>query len=246
MILGIMQPYFFPYLGYFDLINRSDRWIVFDSSQYMHQGWVNRNRILHDREGWQYIIVPLKKHSRRTAINQVEAVDSPDWRQNIIGRFSHYRRKAPYYCETMTLLEDCLAGNDQNLSRINVRCLGRVCEYLGIAWRPEIFSEMHLSLGPIERAADWALRICEAVGASDYLNPPGGALLYDSARFARHGIRLHIQDDFNFLYHCGNYRYVPKLSIMDVLMWNSPSEILAHLKRNAEAESQVPMQLAGS
>lgn len=229
MMLGVMQPYFFPYLGYFDLINRSNRWIVFDTPQYMREGWVNRNRILHSREGWQYIIVPLKKHSRETPINRVEAVEFPDWRRTIVNQFTHYRGRAPFYRETIDLLEDCLADHEQNLSSLNVKCLGKVCHYLDIPWEPEIFSEMHLSLGPIEEAADWALRIAEAAGASVYINPPGGAALYDAGRFARHGIRLCLQEDFNFVYECAGYTCLPKMSVLDALMWASPIDIKSHL-----------------
>ena len=72
MILGIMQAYFFPYLGYFDLINCSDKWIVFDTVQYIRHGWVNRNRILHPTEGWQYIIVPIRKSKREAVLSSVE------------------------------------------------------------------------------------------------------------------------------------------------------------------------------
>lgn len=229
MILGAMQPYFFPYLGYFDLINRTDRWIVFDTPQYMREGWVNRNRILHSSEGWQYIIVPLKRHSRDSAINQVEAVEFPDWRRKIINQFTHYRGRAPYYRETIALLGDCFAGQEGNLSRLNVHCLGKVCRYLGVPWAPEIFSEMHLSLGPVLEASDWALRIAEAAGASVYLNPPGGAELYDAERFRQHGIELYLQENFDFRYDCGGYTYIPKLSVLDVLMWVSPATIKAHL-----------------
>jgi len=229
MMLGVMQPYFFPYLGYFDLINRSDRWIVFDTPQYMREGWVNRNRILHSRQGWQYIIVPLKKHCRETLINEVEAVDFPDWRRKIINQFTDYRGRAPFYRATIALLEDSLAGDERNLSRINVRCLGSICRYLGIKWNPEIFSHMDLRLGPVESTADWALRISQAAQATDYLNPPGGAALYDPARFAQHGIRLHIQEDFNFEYECPGWSYVPKLSVLDALMWATPSHIKAYL-----------------
>lgn len=231
MILGVMQPYFFPYLGYFDLINRADRWIVFDTPQYMREGWVNRNRILHAREGWQYIIVPLKKHSREAAINQVEAVDFPDWRRKIIHQFTHYRGRAPYYNQTIALLEDCFSDGEQNLSRLNVTCLGNVCRYLDIPWAPEILSEMHLPLGPVESAADWALRIAEAAEATEYINPPGGAALYDRQRFARHGISLCLQEDFDFMYDCPGFAYVPKLSVLDVLMWVRPSDVKAYLDK---------------
>ncbi len=229
MMLGVMQPYFFPYLGYFDLINRSDRWIVFDTPQYMREGWVNRNRILHSREGWQYIIVPLKKHCRDTPINRVDAVEFPDWRRTIVNQLTHYRGRAPFYRETIDLLEDCLAGKEQNLSRLNVKCLGKVCQYLHIPWEPEMFSEMHLPLGEIVEAADWALRIAQAAGATAYINPPGGVALYDADRFARHGIRLYLQEDFNFVYQCAGYTYLPKLSVLDALMWVSPIDVKFYL-----------------
>lgn len=229
MVLGAMQPYFFPYLGYFDLIHRTDRWIVFDTPQYMREGWVNRNRVLHSREGWQYIVVPLKKHHRDTPINQVEAVEFPDWRRKIVNQFTHYRGRAPYYRETIALLEDCLTGSDNNLARINVRALGKVCAYLGIQWHPEILSEMGITLGPVDETADWALRIAEAIGADVYLNPPGGATLYDPARFAAAGIQLQIQNDFDFEYECPGYLYQPRLSVLDVLMWTEPATIKAHL-----------------
>ena len=229
MTLGIMQPYFFPYLGYFDLINRSDRWIVFDTPQYMREGWVNRNRILHSQEGWQYIIVPLKKHSRETPINKIEAIDTPDWRRRIVNQFTHYRNRAPFYHETISLLEDCLGGVEKNLSHLNTMILGKVCNYLGIPWKHEVFSEMKLTIGPVQGPADWALRISEAVGAAEYLNPPGGVKLYDSERFASCGIRLRIQEEFEFRYSCSKYAFEPNLSVLDALMWNTPGDIKARL-----------------
>jgi hypothetical protein len=239
MILGVMQPYFFPYLGYFDLIHKCDRWIVFDTPQYMREGWVNRNRILHSRQGWQYIVVPLKKHSRTTPINQVEAVDFPDWRRKIVNQFTDYRGRAPYYRETIALLEESLAGDEHNLSRINIKCLGNICRFLGIKWAPEIFSAMDMRLGCIEDTAEWPLRISEAAGATDYLNPPGGAALYNRDRFARRGIQLHIQQDFNFEYECRGWSFQPKMSVLDALMWASPSEIKAYLDRTKSSWLQA-------
>lgn len=247
MILGVMQPYFFPYLGYFDLMNRCERWIVFDSPQYMREGWVNRNRILHPGGGWQYITVPVKKHPRETPIHQIEAVEAPDWRRKIVHQFTPYRRRAPYYWQTIDLLEDCFSDGERNLSRLNVRCLGKVCDYLGIRWTPEIFSELNLNLGPVETAADWALRIVEAAGATEYFNPPGGAALYDPERFLEQGIRLHIQEDFEFRYECPGFTYVPKLSVLDALMWESPSAIKAHLDGvKVAAEERAEAEFAGA
>lgn len=247
MIVGIMQPYFFPYLGYFDLINRAERWIVFDTPQYMREGWVNRNRILHAREGWQYIVVPVKKHAQQTPINQIDAVAFPDWRRKIVNQFTHYRGRAPYYKETIALLEDCFSDGGANLSRINVNCLGKVCRYLDIHWAPEIFSEMHLDIGPVSQSADWALRIAKAVKATEYLNPPGGVALYDAQRFLSHGISLHLQESFDFDYVCSGFSHIPRLSVLDTLMWVSPSEIRAHLDRVKSAASEShEAELAGA
>jgi len=81
-----MQPYFIPYLGYFDLINRTDCWVVFDTVQYIRHGWVNRNRILHSDSGWQYIMVPLKKHSRKAAIKDIEIAANIDWKNRILAQ----------------------------------------------------------------------------------------------------------------------------------------------------------------
>lgn len=243
MILGVMQPYFFPYLGYFDLISRSDQWIVFDTPQYMRQGWVNRNRILHPRESWQYIIAPLKHHTRETPINQVETVEAPDWRRKVVNQFTHYRGRAPFYREVIALVEECLTGGETRLCGVNIRSLGKVCKYLGIKWAPHILSEMGLPLGPITEASDWAVQIAVAAGASEYINPPGGAALYSEKQFTEHGITLCLQEDFSFSYACPGYTFIPKLSVLDVLMWVSAAEVKLYLDANKAAARDAPASM---
>jgi hypothetical protein len=104
--IAAMQPYFFPYLGHFDLLNMADLWIVYDPSQYIRHGWVNRNRTLHPTSGWQYITVPLKKHPYTTPINQIEISDDDGWIVKIFRRLEHYRMDAPYYSQVIRFLED--------------------------------------------------------------------------------------------------------------------------------------------
>jgi len=229
MKLGIMQPYFFPYLGYFDLINRTDRWIVFDTAQYIRHGWVNRNRILHSDSGWQYILVPLKKHSRETAIKDIEIAANIDWKNRILAQLLRYKKKAHYYKETIDLVEESLDEKESHISHLNVRVMKSVCRRLGIDFNFDIFSEMDLDLGPVDGPGDWALRISEAMGAKEYLNPPTGADIFDPGKFAASGITLKIQEFRNKEYECRGWDFVPGLSIIDVLMWNTPEEILAHL-----------------
>src|ERR1700752_1667989 len=106
MRLGLMQPYFFPYLGYFDLINCSDRWIVFDTVQYIRRGWMNRNRILHPEKGWQYINVPIKRTSRDIPIFEAETTEPGPWQSRIIGQLNHDRKKAPHDEKTISLISE--------------------------------------------------------------------------------------------------------------------------------------------
>lgn len=229
MKLGIMQPYFFPYLGYFDLINYTDRWIVFDTAQYIRHGWVNRNRVLRPTTGWTYIVVPVKKHGRETAISDVEIANNQDWKTSLLGKVMHYKNKAPYVDETMSLIKDCLMPLEDSLACLNVYVMDMVCKRLGINFDYTFFSEMNLDIGPVEGPGDWALRISEALGATEYANPPGGVDLFNEQAFVNRGIKLTIRNLPTYQYTCGNYDFVPNLSIIDVLMWNEPQKIKAYL-----------------
>ena len=231
MKLAVMQPYFFPYLGQFDLINRADMWIVYDLAQYIRHGWVNRNRVLHPASGWQYVIVPLKKHPHTALINQLAISTDVDWQARIFRQLQHYRTDAPYYLEVIGLLEECLAGGEQNLARLNIKTFRLVCQRLGIKTPIHVFSEMNLAVEPGRGAQALALGICRAAGASEYINPPGGAGLYQAPDFTAHGIKLTIQSFKPLGYVCGRYQYEPGLSIIDVMMWNSVDTIKYFLDR---------------
>jgi len=242
MKLGIMQPYFFPYLGHFDLINQVDEWIVFDTAQYMRHHWVNRNRVLHPNTGWQYITVPLRKHRRDVPINQVEIAMESDWRGRILRQLQHYRKEAPYYKQVTGFLEECFSEVSPNLSETNILTLRKTCQRLGIITPICVLSQMDLVLeGIVEGPGDWALMISRAVGAGEYINPAGGAALFDEKRFQEHGIKLAIQSFTNMVYPCGAYQFEPALSIIDVMMWNSPEQIKHYLDtfRLANPDSEV-------
>jgi hypothetical protein len=224
-----MQPYFFPYLGYFDIINCVDKWIVFDTAQYIRHGWINRNRILHPNKGWQYIIVPLEKHPREASIAEVQIAEDSKWVQRIVGQIQHYKRRAPNFNETVALIEDCLNPRERSISRLNVSILEEVCAVLKIDFDYSFFSEMNLRLGPVDGPGDWALRICEAMGAREYVNLPGGIEIFDKRRFDQSDIRLNIRNVPALEYSCRRYEFIPNLSIVDVLMWNDPQRIKFYL-----------------
>jgi hypothetical protein len=238
-----MQPYFFPYIGYFDLIQQSDRWVVFDTAQYIRHGWVNRNRILHPTSEWQYIIVPVQHHHQDTPINEICILEDNKWRDKLIGQLQHYKKKAPFFTEVTDMVATCLDDSDESLSRLNVRTQEIVCTYLGIPFRYAFFSEMDLKLGPVEGPGDWALRIAEALGASEYINPPGGAQLFDRSMFEAAGITLTIQTPVDFVYNCDGYEFQSDLSILDVLMWNSPEVVRAYLASRFPGQQPVSQQM---
>jgi|APTNR8051073442_1049403.scaffolds.fasta_scaffold03006_8 hypothetical protein len=225
MKLAIMQPYFFPYLGYFDLINCTDQWIFFDTVQYIRHGWINRNRILHPKNGWQYIIAPLRKHKLETSIKNVKLNNDIFWQEKIIGQLTHYNKKAPFFNQVMMLIKNCLAYESDSITCINVNAIEKICDYIDIPFKCKLFSEMNLELGDVEHPGQWALKISAAVGAKEYVNLPGGEALFDLKEFERMGILLTIRRMPLMVYPLRSYEYVPNLSIIDVLMWNDPSNI---------------------
>ena len=118
MKLAIMQPYFFPYIGYFQLMNVVDKWVVFDNIQYIRHGWVNRNRILSPNleKEWQYILIPLDKHAKEALIYDIKIINSNRWKDEIIGKLSYYKRiRAPYYYQIIDLI--CCEKEDALESR---------------------------------------------------------------------------------------------------------------------------------
>lgn len=228
MKLAAMQPYFFPYLGHFDLLNQADVWIVYDAAQYIRHGWVNRNRVLHPASGWWYITVPVKKHPLKTPINQI-AIASTDWKAQVFKRLEHYHMDAPFYGEVIGFLEEGFSGDEISLAKLNAVLFRATASRLGIQTPIYVFSEMGLSIEPAGGAEGLALALCRAVGAAEFINPPGGVNLYSPEKFAEQGIKLTIQSFTNMIYTCGRFQFIPGLSIIDVMMWNSTERIKNYL-----------------
>jgi hypothetical protein len=210
------------------LIHAADAWVVFDTVQYIRHGWINRNRILHPKAGWLYIVVPVST-SRNTAICNVQIANDGKWKKRIWGQIQHYKKHAPYWSKVSAMLEETLEINTSLISELNVFTLKQVCAYLGLIFQYSLFSKMDLKIDQVDGPGDWALRICQALNAVEYINPPGGAALFDESRFRTCGIKLTIQQFSNMTYSCGPYQFEPGLSILDVMMWNSPEEIKLYL-----------------
>lgn len=231
MKLGIMQPYFFPYLGYYSIINYTDFLILFDSVQYIRHGWINRNRILKPETGWQYIIVPLEKHSRETLIKEIKISNNSDWKNKILRQLEHYKKQAPFFLDTMHLLNDIFQFEANDITQFNLHILKKTCEYINIPFNFRIFSDMNMDLEEIENPGDWAYCISMNLGVKEYINSPGGENMFDKKRFDIAGIKLKFLELESVEYNQRRESFEPDLSIIDVLMFNNPDEIIKLVNR---------------
>lgn len=227
MKLGIMQPYFYPYLGYFSLIKNTDRWIVFDTVQYIEHGWINRNRIIHSsRPEASYITVPLQKHSRETTIDCIRIDSAADYRQKILGQLTaSYKKRAPYFKKVYEMADEALSQNFTDIASLDVFTLKQVCGYLEIPFHYEVFSKMNLDMLPVHDAGEWALHISAALGADEYINPPGGMALFDKEKFRAHSIELSFLEIHLRPYNQKKACFIEGLSILDGLMFNPPEAV---------------------
>lgn len=223
MKLGIMQPYFFPYIGYFSLIANTDKWVGFDITQYTPKTWMNRNRILHPNKEkvWQYITVPLSNSSIHIKIYEALIEDKEKAKTRILGQLQHYKKTAPYFKQVLSLVEKTFENTKtSSLVELNVNSIKSVCEYLDISFDYKIASEQNFIFKENMQAGDWALFISEQIGADEYVNPEGGEALFDKNAFEYKGIKLTINSAPDLEYECGDYKFEKALSILDVLMWN--------------------------
>jgi len=229
MKIGIMQPYFVPYIGYFQLINAVDRFILFDDVQYIRHGWINRNRILKPVEGHQYIMLSLEDHNRDTLIKDLFVKDNYDWKEKILRQLEHYKKKSPFYQQVIQLLLKCFDLTELNVTHLNALFLKEVFNYIGKDFKIEISSLMNFDYTNVNDAGEWALRICEQIGAKEYINPPGGTELFDKSKFNKSAIHLSfIYPELNEYSQRRNV-FEPGLSIIDVLMFNAPEKVLKML-----------------
>ncbi len=225
MRLGIMQPYFFPYLGYFSLIKHTDKWVVFDTPQFIRHGWIERNRILKPGDGWQYIKVPLEKHSRDTVIKDIRISQNQDWGIKILAQLEHYKKKAPYYSEVINLLNEVVDHKTNSIVEFDIKALSMVCEYLGLNFDHTVFSTSDIKIYNVNAPDEWALEISCVMGADMYYNPPGGENFFDSNKYRERGIELKFLKLNLREYDQKRDSFEPGLSIIDIMMFNSPDII---------------------
>lgn len=230
MKLAIMQPYFFPYIGYFQLIAAVDMLVVYDNIKYTKKGWINRNRMLQNGKDVMFSL-PLKSDSDYLDVCERELAADFN-RDKMLSQFMGAYRRAPYLARTFPLIEEILKYEDTNLFRFLHHSIVKSCDHLGIA--TEIRVSSSIATDHELKNQDKVLALCEAGGASTYINTSGGAELYSKETFREKGIDLKFIRSTPFEYAQFGDAFVPWLSIIDVLMFNSINTIQACISTNYE------------
>jgi hypothetical protein len=222
MKLAIMQPYFFPYIGFWQLIHAADRFVVYDDVNYIKGGWINRNRILINSEP-TYITVPLYQSSSYKRICDIALQPSPMWREKLVKMVENTYRRASCFAEVFPVVESVIRHEADNLSDYLVHQLQALSAFMGITTEFVVTSRCYDNndLSGQKRIID----ICKRDGANTYINPQGGQSLYDRATFTRYGLDLKFLMPATIEYKQFGSMHVPWLSIIDVMMFNSKCQL---------------------
>lgn len=215
MKLAIMQPYLFPYIGYFQLIQAVDTFVVYDDVNFIKQGWINRNNILVNGKK-QLMTLELLGASSNRLINEVRVGGN---RGKLLKTILQAYCKAPYFGETYPVIEQCINNVDTNLATFVGSSLQTISEYLGIT--TTFITSSTLEKDNSLKAQDKVISIGKVINADTYVNAMGGKELYSTDDFKKNGIDLYFIETHNILYSQFNNDFVPNLSIIDLMMFNS-------------------------
>ena len=227
MKLAIMQPYFFPYIGYFQLINAVDKFVVYDNIEYTKKGWINRNRILVN--GTKHLFsVPLKKDSDFLHINKRTLADNyPQFKNKLKGQIRSSYANSPHFKTSYPIIEECLDFEDPNLFLFILNSLKIVCSYLNI--KTAFINSSTLSIDHNLRGEDKVIEINKILNLPTYIKAIGGVELYSKANFEKNNIELKFIKSAPIVYSQFNNEFVPGMSIIDVIMFNNREEISNYL-----------------
>lgn len=221
--VAVMQPYLFPYLGYFHLLRASSHFVFYDDVNFVKGGWINRNRLIGSKEPLLFS-VPLEAASQNRDIRDVGLAVTDKW----VAKFSQTLRqqyaRAPYVSEVGDLVMQIMSRRYDSISELAIASVVDVMRYLGVVMSWSISSERFAATKGMERASR-LMAITRLCGCARYINLPGGRALYSPAKFAEDGIELQFIESRFLEYPQRREAFVPGLSIVDVMMWNSPAQI---------------------
>ena len=221
MKLGIMQPYFMPYIGYFQLMKAVDKYVIYNDVNYINRGWVARNNILISGKK-QLFTISLQGASQNKLFTEIQVLD--DFRKLVKTLEMNYL-KAPFFQPTMSVMEKIFSFPNKRLDLFIKNSFEQILSYLNVY--TELILSSDINKNNSLKGQEKILELCKILKADTYYNAIGGKELYDKKEFEDNGISLHfLKTDENLRYkQFLNMEFVPNLSIIDVLMFNSVEEV---------------------
>lgn len=217
-----MQPYFFPYIGYFQLVSQADVFVLYDDVNFIKQGWINRNRILINGKP-KYLTIPCRGVSSHKRINEIKHALDKREKNRLLKKVWLAYKSAPFFEQIFPLFKRVLNSDTESIAKLAALSIRETCSYINIPTVFRVSSESYTNgrKDRVERLID----ICVRENCNIYLNSPGGMQLYDKGYFASRGIELKFVEPTVVSYLQFGEAFVPRLSILDVLMFNSPDTV---------------------
>jgi len=226
MKIGIMQPYFFPYVGYWQLMNVVDKYVIYDDVNYIKGGWINRNCILMDGKS-HAINVKMNGASPNKLINEVYVSNDELWKKKLLKTIEFSYKKAPFFNVVFPIIEEVVYYNNEILSLYLENSIKKIAEYLEI--NTEFIMSSSINKNNSLKGQDKVIEICNILKATEYYNSIGGKDLYSKDDFNSKGIQLKFLQSSAISYKQFKSEFIPNLSIIDLMMFNSKEEIKKNL-----------------
>jgi len=240
--IGIMQPYFLPYIGYFQLVAMVDKFVVFDDVNYIQRGWINRNRLLVNDAPFTFTI-PLSHSSQNRSIRETQIAEI-QWKSKLLRTIEQAYSKAPQFSTVFELCQRIIQFNTTALNVFLLNSLSLIADYLGLQTTIVATSSIYenVMLSGQERIID----ICKKENANKYVNLIGGISLYQHDQFLENGIDLRFLRSQEIQYKQFEAEFVPSLSILDVMMFNDIASIKGYIEKCDLISAPLEKTLGGS
>ena len=228
MRLAIMQPYIFPYIGYFQLINAVEKFVIYDDVNFINKGWINRNNILINGRASLFTI-PLKNASQNRLIKDISIVEDNKWKKKLSNTLHDCYKKAPYFDAVFPIIKSVFESETITINKLCIDSILCICKYLNIS--TEFINSSAIYKNDQLKGQSRILDICKAEYADHYINPVGGQGIYSKELFGQNNVMLNFIKDASLEYKQYDNEFIPSLSMIDVLMFNTRDEIEQMLRQ---------------
>ncbi|WP_239537954.1 WbqC family protein [Dyella mobilis] len=216
--IAIMQPYVYPYIGYFQLINATDFFVFYDDVNYIKRGFINKNNILLNGEKFSFTI-PIANASQNRLIKDTHLLADDRWKDTLIKQLIHAYKKAPYFNEVMASIIEVIEQPHASIADMAITSIASACNYLDLQFTHAKSSDFSPETQGMEKS-ERLVAIAKKAGGERYVNSIGGMELYSKDAFTEKGMNLSFLESGNIEYRQFDDAFLPRLSIIDVMMFN--------------------------